>query len=551
MKSDSIKKGIERAPHRSLLRACGLKDDDFEKPFIGIANSFTDIVPGHIHLKELVEEVKKGIIDAGGVPFEFNTMAICDGIAMNHEGMKYSLPSREIVANTVESVAMGHSLDGLVLIPSCDKVVPGMLMAALRLDIPSIVVTGGPMVPGKFKGENADLITVYEAVGEVSNGEMSEDELYELECSACPGAGSCSGLFTANTMACVTETLGMSLPMCATTLALDENKLKIAKSSGKRIVEMINENLTPSKIVTQESFENALAIDMALGGSSNTALHIPAIASEFEDRGIQVDLELFDKVSKFVPHIASMSPAGKDTMLDLHEAGGIPGVLKTIESKIHTDSITCNGKTIKENIENVEVKNTGVIRPIKNPVHDEGGIAILKGNLAPNGSVIKQAAVEDDMMYHKGPAKVFNSEEESVEAIFNGKIVEGDIVVIRCEGPRGGPGMREMLNPTSAIMGLGIKNVALITDGRFSGGTRGPCVGHVSPEAMSGGPIGGLIDGDIIEIDIKNRKINVDLSDDEIKERIANSDLPKRKIKGWLNIYQKSVSSADKGAILR
>ncbi len=285
MKSDSIKKGIERAPHRSLLRACGLKDDDFEKPFIGIANSFTDIVPGHIHLKELVEEVKKGIIDAGGVPFEFNTMAICDGIAMNHEGMKYSLPSREIVANTVESVAMGHSLDGLVLIPSCDKVVPGMLMAALRLDIPSIVVTGGPMVPGKFKGENADLITVYEAVGEVSNGEMSEDELYELECSACPGAGSCSGLFTANTMACVTETLGMSLPMCATTLALDENKLKIAKNSGKRIVEMINENLTPSKIVTQESFENALAIDMALGGSSNTALHIPAIASEFEDRG--------------------------------------------------------------------------------------------------------------------------------------------------------------------------------------------------------------------------------------------------------------------------
>lgn len=551
MRSDNIKKGIERAPHRSLLRACGLKDDDFEKPFIGIANSFTDIVPGHIHLKELVEEVKKGIIDAGGVPFEFNTMAICDGIAMNHEGMKYSLPSREIVANTVESVAMGHSLDGLVLIPSCDKVVPGMLMAALRLDIPSIVVTGGPMVPGEFKGENADLITVYEAVGEVSNGEMSEDELYDLECSACPGAGSCSGLFTANTMACVTETLGMSLPMCATTLAVDENKLKIAKNSGNRIVGMINENLTPSKIVTQKSFENALAIDMALGGSSNTALHIPAIASEFEDRGIQVDLELFDKLSKLVPHIASMSPAGKDTMLDLHEAGGIPGVLKTIESKIHTDSISCNGKTIKENIEDVEVKNTDVIRPIENPVHAEGGIAILKGNLAPNGSVIKQAAVEDDMMYHKGPAKVFNSEEESVEAIFNGKIVEGDIIVIRCEGPKGGPGMREMLNPTSAIMGLGIKNVALITDGRFSGGTRGPCVGHVSPEAMSGGSIGGLIDGDIIEIDIKNRKINVDLSDDEIKERIANSDLPKRKIKGWLNIYQKSVSSADKGAILR
>ncbi len=551
MRSDSIKKGIERAPHRSLLRACGLKDDDFKKPFIGIANSFTDIVPGHIHLKEVADEVRKGILDAGGVPFEFNTMAICDGIAMNHEGMKYSLPSREIVANTVESVAMGHSLDGLVLIPSCDKVVPGMLMAALRLDIPSIVVTGGPMVPGKFKGENADLISVYEAVGEVSKGEMSEDDLYELECSACPGVGSCSGLFTANTMACMTETLGMSLPMCATTLAADEDKFKIAKKSGKRIVGMIEEELAPSKIVTQKAFENALAVDMALGGSSNTALHIPAIASEFEDKGIKVDLELFDLISKNVPHIASMSPAGKDTMLDLHEAGGIPAVLKSIKDKINTDLITCNGLTIEENIKDIEVKNRDVIRSIDNPVHDEGGIAILKGNLAPNGSVIKQAAVEDDMMYHKGPAKVFNSEEESVEAIFNGKVVEGDIVVIRCEGPKGGPGMREMLNPTSAIMGLGIKNVALITDGRFSGGTRGPCVGHVSPEAMSGGPISGLIDGDIIEIDIKNRKINVDLSDDEIKERIENAELPKRKVKGWLNIYQKSVSSADKGAILR
>ncbi|WP_297897607.1 dihydroxy-acid dehydratase [Methanobrevibacter sp.] len=551
MRSDSIKKGIERAPHRSLLRACGLKDDDFKKPFIGIANSFTDIVPGHIHLKEVADEVRKGILDAGGVPFEFNTMAICDGIAMNHEGMKYSLPSREIIANTVESVAMGHSLDGLVLIPSCDKVVPGMLMAALRLDIPSIVVTGGPMVPGKFKGENADLISVYEAVGEVSKGEMSEDDLYELECSACPSVGSCSGLFTANTMACMTETLGMSLPMCATTLAADEDKFKIAKKSGKRIVGMIEEELAPSKIVTQKAFENALAVDMALGGSSNTALHIPAIASEFEDKGIKVDLELFDFISKNVPHIASMSPAGKDTMLDLHEAGGIPAVLKSIKDKINTDLITCNGLTIEENIKDIEVKNRDVIRSIDNPVHDEGGIAILKGNLAPNGSVIKQAAVEDDMMYHKGPAKVFNSEEESVEAIFNGKVVEGDIVVIRCEGPKGGPGMREMLNPTSAIMGLGIKNVALITDGRFSGGTRGPCVGHVSPEAMSSGPIAGLIDGDIIEIDIKNRKINVDLSDDEIKERIENAELPKRKVKGWLNIYQKSVSSADKGAILR
>jgi len=551
MKSDKIKKGIERAPHRSLLRACGLQDDDFDKPFIGIANSFTDIVPGHIHLNELAEEIKKGVIEAGGVPFEFNTMAICDGIAMNHEGMKYSLPSREIVANTIESVVIGHSLDGMVLLPSCDKVVPGMLMAAARLDIPSILVTGGPMAPGEFKGENADLITVYEAVGEVSAGKLTEDELHELECSACPGAGSCSGLFTANTMACVTETLGMSLPMCATTLAQDKNKLKIAKKSGKRIVAMVLEDLIPSKIMTQKSFENALAIDMALGGSSNTALHIPAIASEFENNGVNVDLALFDKMSKFVPHIASMSPAGKDTMKDLHEAGGIPGVLKNIETKLNLDTLTCTGKTLKENISNVQVKNTNVIRPMNDPVHSEGGIAILKGNLAPDGSVIKQAAVEDDMMYHKGPAKVFNSEEEAVEGIFNGKIVEGDIVVIRYEGPRGGPGMREMLNPTSAIMGLGIKNVALITDGRFSGGTRGPCVGHVSPEAANGGPIAAIFDGDIIEIDIKNRKLNAELSQEEINHRIANADIPDRKVKGWLNIYQKSVTSADKGAILR
>ena len=551
MKSDKIKKGIERAPHRSLLRACGLQDDDFQKPFIGIANSFTDIVPGHIHLNEIAKEVKKGIIASGGVPFEFNTMAICDGIAMNHEGMKYSLPSREIIANTVESVAIAHSLDGLVLIPSCDKVVPGMLMGAARINIPSITVTGGAMLPGKFRGKNADLITVYEGVSEVSSGKMTEDELYELECSACPGPGSCSGLFTANTMACITETLGMSLPMCATTLAVDDDKLKIAEISGKRIVEMIEENLIPSKIMTQDAFENAIAADMALGGSSNTALHIPAIANEVESEELNVNIELFDEVSKIVPHIASMSPSGEDTMLDLHNAGGIPGVLKTIENKINTDSITCTGKSIKENIKDVKVKNTKVIRPMENPVHDEGGIAILKGNLAPNGSVVKQAAVEEDMMYHKGPAKVFDSEEEAVEGIFSGKIMEGDIVVIRAEGPKGGPGMREMLNPTSAIMGLGIKNVALITDGRFSGGTRGPCVGHISPEAMSGGPIAGIIDGDIIEIDIKNRKINVELSDEEIENRIANVNLPKRKIKGWLKIYQISVSSADKGAILR
>jgi len=549
MKSDNVKKGVQRAPHRSLLRACGLQDGDFDKPFVGIANSFTEIVPGHIHLNKLVEYVKEGIREAGGIPFEFNTMAICDGIAMNHVGMKYSLASREIVVSTVESMALGHSLDGLVLMPSCDKVVPGMLMAAARLNIPSIVLTGGPMAPSTFKGKNADLISVYEAVGELSSGKITEDELDQLERCACSGAGSCSGLFTANTMACVSETLGMSLPMCATALALSDEKKEIAKATGRKIVELIKEDLKPSDIMTQEAFENAIAMDMALGGSSNTALHIPAIASEFDN--LNVNLDLFDKISMEVPHIALLSPAGQDTMLDLHNAGGVPGVLKTIESKLKTDVKTVNGKSLKENLENAKVTNEDVIHPLEAPVHEEGGLAVLKGNLAPNGSIVKQGAVPDDLMHLKGPAKVYNSEEDAVEAIFNHELNEGDILVIRCEGPKGGPGMREMLNPTSAIMGMGIKNVGLITDGRFSGGTRGPCIGHVSPEAMSDGPIAALKDGDIIEIDIKNRKLNVDLTDDEIKERIAEVNLPKKDVKGWLNIYRRSVSSADEGAILR
>jgi len=549
MKSDNVKKGVQRAPHRSLLRACGLQDGDFDKPFVGIANSFTEIVPGHIHLNKLVEYVKEGIREAGGIPFEFNTMAICDGIAMNHVGMKYSLASREIVVSTVESMALGHSLDGLVLMPSCDKVVPGMLMAAARLDIPSIVLTGGPMAPSTFKGKNADLISVYEAVGELSSGKITEDELDQLERCACSGAGSCSGLFTANTMACVSETLGMSLPMCATALALSDEKKEIAKATGRKIVELIKDDLKPSDIMTQEAFENAIAMDMALGGSSNTALHIPAIASEFDN--LNVNLDLFDKISMEVPHIALLSPAGQDTMLDLHNAGGVPGVLKTIESKLKTDVKTVTGKSLKENLENAKVTNEDVIHPLEAPVHEEGGLAVLKGNLAPNGSIVKQGAVPDDLMHLKGPAKVYNSEEDAVEAIFNHELNEGDILVIRCEGPKGGPGMREMLNPTSAIMGMGIKKVGLITDGRFSGGTRGPCIGHVSPEAMSDGPIAALKDGDIIEIDIKNRKLNVDLTDDEIKERIAEVNLPKKDVKGWLNIYRRSVSSADEGAILR
>jgi dihydroxy-acid dehydratase len=552
MRSDKVKKGVQRAPHRSLFRACGIGDDDFKKPFIGIANSFTEVVPGHIHLRNLVEYVKEGIRAAGGIPFEFNTMAICDGIAMNHEGMKYALASREIVAATVESMAMGHSFDGLVLLPSCDKVVPGMLMAAARLNIPSIVLTGGAMVPGKFRGKNADLITVYEAVGELSSGKITEQDLDELERCACPGPGSCSGLFTANSMACLTETLGMSLPYCGTTLALDPSKKDLARSTGERIVGMVEEDLIPSKIMTQEAFENAIALDMALGGSSNTALHIPAIASEFEDDDtIDVTLDLFDEISQKVPHIALLSPAGEDTIQDLHNAGGIPGVLKTIETKINTDCITCLGTTIGENIVDAKVTDENVIHTMENPVHGVGGLAILKGNIAPNGSIVKSGAVPEELMHLKGPAKVFNSEEEVVDAIFGHKINDGDILIIRCEGPKGGPGMREMLNPTSAIVGMGLKNVGLITDGRFSGGTRGPCIGHVSPEAMSGGPIGLLKDGDIIEIDINNRTLNADLTEEEFNQRAKEVKLPEKEVKGWLNIYRKGVSSADKGAILR
>ena len=551
MKSDNIKKGIQRAPHRSLLRACGLKDEDFKKPFIGIANSFTEIVPGHIHLKNLVEFVKEGIIAAGGIPFEFNTMAVCDGISMNHDGMKYSLPSREIIAATVESMAKGHSLDGLVLIPSCDKVVPGMIMGASRVNIPTIVVTGGPMESGRYNGKNVDLISVYEAVGELSAGKITEKEVDELERCACPGAGSCSGLFTANTMACLCETMGLSLPLCATTHALDKENEEMAYNSGRRIVGMVKEDLKPSDIMTQESFNNAIAVDMALGGSSNTALHLPALASEFSNYGVEVDLELFDEISKKVPHIALISPAGEDTMRDLHNAGGIPAVLKAIESKIDTSVLTCTGKTIAENISDVEVLDNDVIHPIDNPVHADGGIAILKGNIAPNGSVVKKGAVAEDLMYLKGPAKVFTCEEDVTEAIFDHKIEEGDIIVIAYEGPKGGPGMREMLNPTSAIVGMGIKNVGLITDGRFSGGTRGPCIGHVSPEAMADGPIAAIEDGDIIEIDIENRSINVELTDEEIAERLAKREIPKKDVDGWLALYRQLVSSADKGAILK
>lgn len=549
MRSDNIKKGINRTSHRSLLRACGLDDNDMKKPFIGIANSYTDIVPGHIHLKDLVQEVKEVIRLEGGVPFEFDTMAVCDGIAMNHEGMYYSLPSREIIANTVESMAMAHQFDALILMPTCDKVVPGMIMAAARLNIPAIVITGGPMMPGKFHGETVDFINVTEAVGATQSGKMSEEDLYELERCACPGAGSCAGLFTANTMACLTETMGMGLPGCATAHAVSDKKVEIARASAKKIFTLLENDIKPSDILTQEAFENAIKVDLALGGSTNTTLHIPAIANEVD--GVDVTIDLFDKLSHEVPYICSIRPGGNNRMIDVENAGGIPAVMKNMESILNTDCITCTSNSVKENLENVSDIDYNVIHTLDDPIRTEGGIAVLYGNVAPNGCVIKQGAVNEDMLVHSGPCKVFNSEEECVLAIENDEIIDGDVVVIRYEGPKGGPGMREMLNPTAAIMGRELFHVALITDGRFSGGSRGPCIGHISPEAAEGGPIGAIENGDIVSINVKERTIKLELTDDEIKERLSKVKPVERNLKGWLKQYQKLATSADKGAILK
>lgn len=549
MRSDNIKKGLNRTSHRSLLRACGLDDDDMKKPFIGIANSYTDVVPGHMHLKDLVEVVKEEVLKNGGIPFEFDTMAVCDGIAMNHEGMRYSLPSREIIANTVESMTMAHQFDALILMPTCDKVVPGMLMAAARLNIPAIVITGGPMMPGKLNGEIIDFINVTEAVGAVQSGKMSEEELYELECAACPGPGSCAGLFTANTMACLTETLGMSLPGCATAHAVSDHKVEVARQSAKQIFKLLEDDIKPSDILTQEAFENAIVVDLALGGSTNTTLHIPAIANEVDD--VDVTIDLFDKLSHQIPYICSIRPGGHNHMIDVENAGGIPGVMKNLESLMHTDCMTVTAETVKENLEDVCDVNYDVIHTIEEPVRDEGGIAVLYGNVAPNGCVIKQGAVNEDMLIHSGPCKVFNSEEEAVAAIENDEIIDGDVVVIRYEGPKGGPGMREMLNPTAAIMGRELFHVALITDGRFSGGSRGPCVGHISPEAAAGGPIGAIKDGDIVSINVPERTINLEVDDAEIEERLKDVKPVERNLKGWLRQYQQLATSADKGAVLK
>jgi dihydroxy-acid dehydratase len=537
MRSDQIKKGTEKAPHRALLKSLGLQDDDMAKPLIGIANSYTNIVPGHIHLRIIGEAVKEGILSAGGTPFEFDTIAVCDGIAMGHDGMRYSLPSREIIADSVEIMLQAHSLDGLVMISNCDKVTPGMLMAAARVNIPSIMVTGGPMAAGRHRGKKISYSSMPEALGQVAAGKMSEEELLEMESEACPGCGSCSGMFTANTMACLTEALGMSLPYCGTSLATSAFKLRLARATGKQIIKLIKDDLKPSQILTKEAFENAIAVDMALGGSTNTTLHLPAIARE---AGLTLPLSTFDVIGRKVPHLCSMIPSGSYALEDLDVAGGVPAVMNELKSLLNLKLPTVSGKTVGENIKDVVVLDREVIHSLTNPVHKEGGIAILTGNLAPKGSVIKTAGVSPKMQKHTGPAKVYDSEKEALTAIRGNEIKPGDVVVIRYEGPRGGPGMPEMLFPTATIAGMGLsESVALITDGRFSGATHGGSIGHVAPEAFEGGPIAALKNGDIITIDIPNRTLKVELSDKELKARLAAWKPREPKIKkGILSRYR-------------
>lgn len=552
MKSNVIKNGISRAPHRSLLKATGLTDEEIERPLIGVCNSGNEIVPGHIHLDMICQAVKDGIRIAGGTPIEFRTIGVCDGIAMGHEGMKYSLVSREIIADSIEIMAMAHGFDGLVLIPNCDKIIPGMMMAALRLNLPSILISGGPMLAGNCPGVGTvDLITVFEAVGKFSSGEISETQIKHLEEYACPTCGSCSGMFTANSMNCLSEVLGIAPPYNGTIPAVSSLRIRLAKKAGIQIMELVNKSIKIRDIVTLKAFENAIAVDMAVGASTNTVLHLPAIAAEAR---INLTLEIFDRISKKVPNLCKISPAGSHHMEDLDRAGGIPAVIKELEEAglLNSDEMNVSGQSIKQISENARNLDPLVIRKISNPYAKEGGIAILKGNLAPDGSVVKQSAISSKMMYHKGPARVFDGEEACLSAILEGKIKKGDVIVIRYEGPRGGPGMREMLAVTSAISGKGLgEDVALLTDGRFSGGTRGACIGHISPEASAGGPIACIKDGDIIEINIPERKLNIHLSEREISDRLSKVKHPEKDLSGILSRYRLLVTSASTGAILR
>ncbi len=550
--SDEVKYGSTRAAHRSLFYAMGYTDDEMKRPLIGVVNAQNEIIPGHIHLDQIAKAVKYGILENGGTPIEFPAIGICDGIAMGHKGMKYPLVSRELIADSIEAMAVGHAFDGLVLIPNCDKIVPGMLMAAARLNIPAIVISGGPMLPGRRNGVDISVSTAFEAAGRYEAGKISEEELKDVEMHACPGCGSCAGLFTANTMNCLTEVLGMGLPGNGTVPAAYYGaRISLAKNAGKRIMDLVEKNICPLDIMTEDAFKNAITVDMAIGGSSNTALHLPAIAHE---AGISLPLPLFDEISKKTPYLTKLSPGGTYHIIDLYEAGGINAVMAELDKLdlINKDALTVTGNSIGENFEGTKIQRPEVIHSVENPYSKTGGIAVLTGNIAPECSVVKESAVAPEMLVHSGPAKVYDSEDAAIEAILGKKINRGDVIVIRYEGPKGGPGMREMLNPTSVLAGMGLdKDVALLTDGRFSGATRGACIGHISPEAFEGGNIALIQDGDIINIDIPGRKLNVALSDFELENRRKAWVRPEPKVKtGYLARYAALVSSAAKGAIL-
>lgn len=547
-----MKTGLEKAPHRSLLKALGLTDEEINRPLVGIVNSQNDIVPGHIHLDEIAEAVKAGVRMAGGTPLEFPAIAVCDGMAMNHLGMKYSLASRELIADSIEVMALAHAFDALVFIPNCDKVVPGMLMAAARLNLPSIFISGGPMLAGRYRGKDISVSNVFEAVGAARSGKITEEELKEIEEEACPGCGSCAGMFTANSMNCLTEVLGMALPGNGTIPAVHAARKRLAKKAGMQVMKLLEQNIRPLDIMTEGAFHNALTVDMALGCSTNTVLHLPAIAYE---AGIELDLDLVNEISKKTPHLCKLSPAGEYHLQDLNEAGGIPAVMAELNkiNLLDLSCITVTGKTIGENIAGKKVLRQEVIRPVENPYSSQGGLAVLWGNLAPDGAVVKKAAVAPNMLSHRGPARVFNSEEEAVEAILGQKIKPGDVIVIRYEGPKGGPGMREMLTPTSAVAGMGLDDkVALITDGRFSGATRGASIGHISPEAAEGGPLALVEEGDIIRININEGILELEVGEEELATRRSRWVPPEPKIrKGYLAKYAQLVTSANTGARLK
>ncbi|MBR2329877.1 MAG: dihydroxy-acid dehydratase [Clostridia bacterium] len=550
MIKETIVDGFQNAPHRSLYHALGLTDEEQARPLIGVVCSYNEIVPGHINLDKIAQAVKMGVAMAGGTPIMFPAITVCDGIAMGHTGMKYSLVTRDLIADSTEAMVMAHGFDGLVMIPNCDKNVPGLLMAAARLNIPTVFVSGGPMLAGKVGGKKRSLSSMFEAVGAYTAGKINEEQLCEFERKVCPTCGSCSGMYTANSMNCLTEVLGMGLRGNGTIPAVYSSRIELAKHAGMQVMELVKKNIRPRDIMTAAAIKNAITADMALGCSTNSMLHLPAIANEC---GVPFDLEEVNAISEKTPNLCHLAPAGPTYMEDLNEAGGVYAVLKELENLglIDTSVLTCTGKTMKENLVGVENLDEEVIRKPENAFGKTGGIAVLKGNLAPDGCVVKRAAVAAEMLVHEGPAKVFESEEECIAAIYGGKIVKGDVVVIRYEGPAGGPGMREMLSPTSAIAGMGLdKDVALITDGRFSGATRGASIGHVSPEAISGGPIAYVKDGDIIAIDIPNYKIELKVSSEELAKRKAETTLKKKEVSGYLKRYREQVSSADKGAII-